>query len=144
VEGGATRDIAAFPTAERFRSTGTLISLITSIGALRTGNLSDTRTYNGATAAMSLSRAAQSTDFQPPPQKPSNPTRPALANVRDLTKSMSVALVLMTSLTWWLWGATFAWSWELIWEAIIVDRFSRWNRSRLVLLHGRSRRRRVC
>jgi CubicO group peptidase (beta-lactamase class C family) len=52
----------------------------------------------------------------------------------------AVTLVLMTFLTWWLWGATLAWFWELIWGAILAYLFSSRNWSRFVeLLHGDGR-----
>jgi CubicO group peptidase (beta-lactamase class C family) len=45
--------------------------------------------------------------------------------------SGAVTLLLMTFLTWWLWGPTLAWGWELIWGAMGIYRFSRqsWSRS---------------
>ncbi|MGI9517046.1 MAG: serine hydrolase domain-containing protein [Pirellulaceae bacterium] len=44
----------------------------------------------------------------------------------------AVTLVLMTFLTWWLWGAAFAWFAELIWGAILVFLFSNWNPTKFV------------
>jgi CubicO group peptidase (beta-lactamase class C family) len=40
----------------------------------------------------------------------------------------TVTLILMTFLTWWLWGPTIAWFSELIWGAILIRLFSRWSR----------------
>jgi CubicO group peptidase (beta-lactamase class C family) len=52
--------------------------------------------------------------------------------------SGAVSLVLMTLLTWWLWGPTIAWVSELIWGAILIRLFSRWSRF-AELLHGDGR-----
>src|SRR5262249_4791256 len=51
-----------------------------------------------------------------------------------------VTLVLMTILTWWLWGPTLAWFSELAWGAILIYLFSNWTGSKLVeLLRGDGR-----
>jgi CubicO group peptidase (beta-lactamase class C family) len=44
----------------------------------------------------------------------------------------AVTLLLMTFLTWWLWGATHAWVWEIIWGTILVYSFSSGNWSGFV------------
>ena len=52
----------------------------------------------------------------------------------------AATLMLMTFLTWWLWGPTIAWGWELVWGAILVKGFSSGSSSRFVeLLHGDGR-----
>ena len=54
--------------------------------------------------------------------------------------SGAVTLVLMTFLTWWLWGTTQAWFWELNWGAIGIYLFSRRTWSKFVeLLRGDGR-----
>lgn len=50
----------------------------------------------------------------------------------------AVTLILMTFLTWWLWGPTIAWISELIWGVILIRLFSRWSRF-AELLHGDGR-----
>jgi CubicO group peptidase (beta-lactamase class C family) len=63
-----------------------------------------------------------------------------LAAIRWGRIAGAVSLVLMTLLTWWLWGPTPAWSWELTWGAMLIYFFSGWNRSRFAqLLRGDGR-----